>query len=241
MATIVRDADTARLLEAAAKRLGARLEETLEVRERAVLAVPGGRSVARIFDFLLGTGLDWGRIHLFAVDERLVLPADPDFNFAIAEEHLVAPLVASGRMPRENAHPFVFAPASPDLGVARYERELEALGGRFDVVLLSAGEDGHVAALFPGHPSIGNPRHGFLTMDDSPKPPPGRMTSSASLIRASGSAVLLFVGEAKREALERFEDDAIPVSGCPAKLVLELGDATVFTDLPPREKRIPQS
>jgi 6-phosphogluconolactonase len=68
-------------------------------------------------------------------------------------------------------------------------------------------------------------------MDDSPKPPPGRMTSSLSLVQTASVAVILFVGEAKREAYGRFNDEKCPVSDCPAKLVLAIGDATVFTDL----------
>jgi 6-phosphogluconolactonase len=57
------------------------------------------------------------------------------------------------------------------------------------------------------------------------------MTSSLSLMQTAPAAVLLFAGEAKREAYARFNDAACAVDACPAKLVLAIGDTTVFTDL----------
>ena len=79
-------------------------------------------------------------------------------------------------------------------------------GFRYDIILLSSGEDGHVGALYPDHHSVADQHHGFIVMDDSPKPPPERMTSSLSLMQTAEVALLLFVGEAKREAYERFND-----------------------------------
>jgi 6-phosphogluconolactonase len=73
--------------------------------------------------------------------------------------------------------------------------------------------------------------HGFIVMDDSPKPPPDRMTSSLSLMQTADTALILFVGEAKREAYIKFNDAKLPVAACPAKFVLGLKDTTVFTDL----------
>ena len=116
-------------------------------------------------------------------------------------------------------------------GAGRYERVLAGQGFRYDIILLSAGEDGHVGALFPRHHSLADMHHGFIVMDDSPKPPPERMTSSLSLLRTAQAAVLLFVGAAKREAFDKFKDADCQIIDCPAKLVLSMKDAAVFTDL----------
>jgi 6-phosphogluconolactonase len=228
---VVGEADQRRLLQAAGRHLCRKVREVLAVKGQAILALPGGRSAAAVFEAMLPEDLDWRRVHLFVVDERLVPLDHPDCNFTLVQEHLVAPLVRADRIDPVNAHPFVLDPASADRGAARYEQELARFGFRFDVLLLSAGEDGHVGALYPRHHSLADRHHGFIVMDDSPKPPPGRMTASLSLMQTAAAAVLLFAGEGKRGAYGTFSDAASPVTACPAKLVLAVGDAAVFTDL----------
>jgi 6-phosphogluconolactonase len=230
--TIIRESDQDRLLQMAGRHLCEKLRVALAGRQRVNMAVPGGRNVEKIFRAMLLEEQDWRRVHFFVVDERLVPLGHPDSNYMLLQDHLVAPLAQAGRIAPANAHPFVFDPASGDRGTGRYEKVLAEHGFRYHVVLLSAGEDGHVGALYPHHHSVEDRHHGFIVMDDSPKPPPGRMTSSLSLMQTADAAVLLFVGEAKREAYGRFNDPRCPVATCPAKLVLAIGDVTVCTDLP---------
>jgi 6-phosphogluconolactonase len=231
MATIIREDDADRLLRKAGQHLCEKIRGVLVARGHVNLAVPGGRNVVKIFQAMQREQVDWRRVHFFVVDERLVPVDHPDSNFKLLQDHLIAPLAQAGRIASSNAHPFVLDPASADRGVESYERVLADHGFRYDIVLLSSGEDGHVGALYPHHHSIDDPHHGFIVMDDSPKPPPGRMTSSRSLMQTADAAVLLFVGEGKREAYEKFSDAQCPVADCPAKLVLAAKDATVFTDL----------
>jgi 6-phosphogluconolactonase len=231
MLMIIEEKDPNRLLQRAAQHLCEKIRGALAAREHVNLAVPGGRNVAQIFQAMQKEQVDWRRVHFFIVDERMVPIDHPDSNYKLLQEHLVGPLARSGRIAPENAHPFIFDPTSADRGVRRYEPALAQLGFRYDIILLSSGEDGHVGALYPRHHSFADPHHGFIIMDDSPKPPPERMTSSRSLMQTAEAAVLLFVGEAKREAFEKFNDAACPAAACPAKLLLAIKDATVFTDL----------
>jgi 6-phosphogluconolactonase len=231
MLTIMHEKNQNLLLEKAARHLGEKLREVLAVREQVNLAVPGGRSVVTIFAAMLNEPVDWARVHFFILDERLVPIDHPDSNYKLLLDHLITPLVRAGAVSQENAHPFILDPASPDRGAGRYERVLAGQGFRYDIILLSAGEDGHVGALFPRHHSLADTHHGFIVMDDAPKPPPERMTSSLSLLRTAQAAILLFVGEAKREAFDKFNDIACPIVDCPAKLVLSMKDAAVFTEL----------
>lgn len=203
----------------------------LAARTQVNLAVPGGRSVMKIFQVMKGEKLDWHRVHFFIIDERLVPIDHPDSNYKLLLDNFITPLVREGRIAAGNAHPFILDSARGDRGARDYERLLSEQGGRYDIILLSSGEDGHVGALYPQHHSIADGHHGFIVMDDSPKPPPERMTSSLSLMQTADSAILLFCGEAKRQAYEKFKDSHSSITDCPAKLVLTVPDAVVFTDL----------
>lgn len=231
MLTTIVEKDQDRLLLRAAEHLCEKLREALAAKKQVNLAVPGGRNVAKIFQKMQGEDIDWQRVHFFIIDERLVPIDHPDSNYKLLLDHFIDPLARANRIPPNNAHPFILDASSRDRGAKRYEEVLAKHGFRYDIILLSSGEDGHVGALYPNHHSIANKHHGFIVMDNSPKPPPERMTSSLSLMQTADIALILFVGEAKREAYAKFNNAALVVADCPAKLVLTLNDATVFTDL----------
>ena len=218
------------LWSAVAERLGEMLRKALKKRDAVNLAVVGGRSVATVFDALLSEEVDWSRVNLFTADERLVPVDHADRNFRLLHNHLVAPLMRSGRMPPENAHSFPYDPASPDFGAEAYGRVLGDHGGRFDILLLSAGEDGHVASLFPHHPAMADERLGFIALHDAPKPPAGRVTASVPLLLTATQAILMFIGESKRDAFTMFRSPG-PLEDCPARLVRAIPEVSVFTDL----------
>lgn len=224
--------EPAALAAEAADLLAAALVEVLRRRPTATLALPGGRSVARVFAALAARDdLPWAQVHLLMVDERRV-PADhPEGNFARCEELLAGPLGDRALLPRENVHPYRWRQEEPDHGLAAYNRTLERLGGTLDVLLLSAGEDGHIASLFPDHPSVRAPGPGFIAVDHAPKPPPGRISASTTLIGRARCAVLLLLGEGKRSALAAYRDPSRPAEACPAKLVDRLPEAYLLTDL----------
>ena len=230
MLAIIMENDTDLLLQKAALHICQKLRDALAAYSTVNMAVPGGRSVAKIFDAMQVEPLDWDRVHFFIIDERLVPIDHPDSNFKLLKDHLIIPLAREGKIPPENAHPFILDTSVSDFGTRAYEEVLAKLGFRYDIILLSSGEDGHVGALFPDHHSVTDPHHGFIVMDDSPKPPPERMTSSLSLMLTAQAGILLFTGESKREAFGRFCNASISVSSCPARLLVGMKDATVFTD-----------
>jgi len=231
MLTTIEEKDQDQLLHRAARHLCEKLQEALIAKKLVNVAVPGGRNVAKIFQVMQGEDIDWQRVHFFIIDERLVPIDHPDSNYKLLQDHFIDPLARAGRTAPGNAHPFILDASSMDRGAKRYEEVLSEDGFRYDIILLSSGEDGHVGALYPHHHSIMDKHHGFIVMDDSPKPPPERMTSSLSLMQTADTALILFVGEAKRGAYTKFNDAQCPVAACPAKLVLALKDTTVFTDL----------
>ena len=118
-----------------------------------------------------------------------------------------------------------------DKGIDHYEQELKSLGGIFDIVLLSSGEDGHVAALYPDHHSINDDSDFFIELHDSPKLPKDRMSSSRKLILKAKTILVLFFGSVKLGAYKKFLDDNLDFSQCPAKLVQNIRDSYLLTDV----------
>jgi 6-phosphogluconolactonase len=202
------------------------IQKLLQTKNSVVLGIVGGRSVSGIFNELKTKNVTWGRVHIFMVDERMVPLTSTDSNFKLLSENLLEELIDRGVLPSENIHPFKVR-----RGIEEYQKELEKYGGQYDIILLSSGEDGHVGALYPNHHSVKDRSEFFITMDDSPKPPKFRITASLKLLKKSNIIIVLFYGEGKKKAYGKYNDDDISVKECPAKLVNEVKEGYVVTDL----------
>lgn len=197
----------------------------LKKKQDVVIAVPGGRSVADIYKRFRDCPLPWDRIHIFLLDERLV-PADhPESNYKLVKEHLGA------KVPANMIHQFRYDVDNPRQSVIDYGKELQSCGSRFDIVLASSGEDGHIGSLFPNHHLIDQNNNGFFLLYDSPKPPPGRMSASYGLIRQADTGIILFFGSGKRNALRSFFNKQLSYKECPARIMTELSHYYLLTDL----------
>jgi 6-phosphogluconolactonase len=200
------------------------IQTLLETRSAVIVAVPGGRSVAGIIRKLAEGDVDWRRVHLFMVDERLVARDHSESNFRLVAESL------QGKVPATSLHPFILDNTAEDNGVGEYERQLTRFGGCFDIVLVSGGEDGHIASIFPNQQLTGTGCNRFILIEDSPKPPLRRMSASPALICSAQVGVLLFFGAAKKQALKNFLNPRKSVHDCPAKLISTLPQHYVLTD-----------
>jgi 6-phosphogluconolactonase len=197
----------------------------LEQQASLVLGIVGGSSVSGIFSALSEKEIEWSRVHLFMIDERVVPIDHPDSNYGLARPYF------ESLLPPGNLHPFVDKLDTPEQSAAFYYEQLGEYGGHFDIVLLSSGEDGHVAALFPDHPSIRNTGQGFIAMSNAPKPPPDRISAGLDLLKRSEVGILLFLGEKKSRAMEFFQNDRISLEQCPAKLVCMIPQHYILTNL----------
>jgi len=215
----------------AAEYIATNLKKVYIEKGLAVLAVPGGRSISGVFAYLIEQDLNWSKVHIFLVDERLVLFNSVESNFILVSDYLTGRLLEEKGLPINNIHPFIYNPNMDEYGPDVYQKELSSLGGKFDVALLSSGEDGHIGALYPHHHSIENVSEYFISMSDSPKPPSERMSSSLNLLKRSKYGVLLFYGEGKRQAFDNYLNDKLKIVDCPAKLVNELSNALILTDI----------
>lgn len=191
-------------------------------RGRTRFAVAGG-SAAKALAFIV-PGLRpeiWKRVQLTWVDERCVPQDSPDSNRGECYR--------KGWLARDNP-PGLELPLwlDHDTAAAAMRRVTQVLQddfqSRLDVTLLGMGEDGHIASLFPGHPAR-FAKGPVTTIDDSPKPPPHRITFTYEILRTSRAQFLLAMGEGKRAALQRV------LSGDPLAPPNALPELTIITDL----------
>ncbi|ADN01451.1 6-phosphogluconolactonase [Spirochaeta thermophila] len=197
-----------------------------------VVGLPGGRSVVPVLEALRERDdLPWDRCVFFLVDERCVPPGSPERNDALLERVFFRPLVEKRWITRDQVHPYEYRGEAEDWGLEAYERALRGYREAFHLVVLGAGEDGHVASLFPRHPSIWDDSPFYIRVEEAPKPPPRRISASKTLLESSEACLLLFMGEGKREAYRRFLDPELPLADCPAKLAFEVDRLAVATDL----------
>lgn len=141
--------DMPQLVAGAAAFVVASAAEAIAARGRFTLVLSGGATPRPVYERLAGTGgIDWARVHIFFGDERCVPPEDPRSNHHMAR----AALLDRVPIPPGNVHR-MHGEDAPEAAAAAYAGELRnALGadGRFDLVLLGLGDNGHTASLFPG-------------------------------------------------------------------------------------------
>ena len=171
--------------------------------ERIVTAAPrslvltGGTTAGAAYELLASEAwrdrLEWSRTTLYFGDERRVPPTDEGSCFRLVEETLLTGVTPAGveRMRGEE----------PD-GDAEAERYGALLPDRFDVTLLSMGEDGHCASLFPGAPQLDEHERLCVTSIASYEPRE-RITLTFPALARSRLVLILALGERKRDALAR--------------------------------------
>jgi len=226
------------------KRAAKLIADRMSALDHVMFGIVGGSSVNGIFIELLRHDIDWQKVHIFMVDERCV-PIDSDeSNFKGAHQSFIRQLIAEGKMQESNVHPYHYNDIHEESSLVQYNEEFTQVWemadrdeeARFDITLLSAGEDGHTASLFPGDETSGNgsiwrDEDGFIAIDNSPKPPAKRISTSRKLLEKTDFGILLFFGEGKRTALKNFLDDNVSLNECPVKIVQHMNDAYVLTDI----------
>lgn len=225
------DSDKKRLDNIALEIITGACKKTLLRKKDFIFAIPGGRAVQGILKNLKDAdGLPWQETHIFMVDERLVSPQDRKSNFFQAKALFIDHLVEKNTIDKKNIHPFILT-GNVKEDLQRYEHEIKEHGSKYDLVILSAGQDCHVGSLFPGHSSVADDAEYFIHVQGSPKPPKERVSASRKMILRSDYCVLMFYGESKREAYWRFKDKKEDIISCPAKIAKGIENSYLLTDI----------
>jgi 6-phosphogluconolactonase len=199
----------------------------LEDRGEALVALPGGKSPASIFERLAAAPIDWREVTIIPTDDRLVPANSPLSNVAMLARHFepkgarVLPLAMDGAGDYRTAGRIADA-------------QLSGLNWPLDLVWLGVGADGHTASIFPG-PDLedaldGPPARKAVGVMPDPLPPEApvpRVTLSRAGIISSRVLLLAISGEEKRAVVERALEDG-SLSATPIGRVLAAAESPVY-------------
>jgi 6-phosphogluconolactonase len=199
----------------------------LEERGEALVALPGGKSPASIFERLAAAPIDWREVTIIPTDDRLVPANSPLSNVAMLARHFepkgarVLPLAMDGAGDYRTAGRIADA-------------QLSGLNWPLDLVWLGVGADGHTASIFPG-PDLedaldGPPARKAVGVMPDPLPPEApvpRVTLSRAGIISSRVLLLAISGEEKRAVVERALEDG-SLSATPIGRVLAAAESPVY-------------
>lgn len=196
------------LAAAVAGRLVARLAAAQAAGRTPSIALTGGSIAVKIHEAIVTASkghddVDWGNVDVWWGDERYVPADDPERNAKQAWDALLSHVAVSPQRVHET--PASDGPYETVAEAAEaYGDELRARGsGRFDVVMLGLGPDGHVASLFPGSKQLDVDDTIAVPVTDSPKPPPERISLTFGALNRAAEVWFVVSGEGKAEAVAK--------------------------------------
>ena len=173
------------------------LELTIEKKGSASFVVSGGSSPIKIFNELSLMDLDWSKVTISLVDDRVVDKSHDDSNEKLVIENLMINKASNSN--------FVSLCNSP--------QDILNINRPFDVMLLGMGEDGHFASLFP---QLIKTNSSYFEPSSKPEiiytklmgsPCHKRVSMNLSMILQSNHLFLLIPNKKKLEVYEQAKND----------------------------------
>jgi len=210
-------------------------KDAIDKKGRFTIALSGG-SLPKQLKCLIGQpDIKWDKWQVFYADERAVPLDHPDSNHYLC----TAEFYSKTKIPIKNIHTIDPALLGDLEELAdSYEQQLilqfaskdSARFPVFDLILLGMGPDGYTASLFPGHELLQEADRWVAYIEDSPKPPPKRITLTYPVINHAAKVAFVAAGEGKQDILHTVLDK--PEEGLPSSRVrpVQSGQLYWFTD-----------
>ena len=215
---IIRHRDASTLAAGVAERLIDRLASVQASGRVPHVGLTGGTIANDIYRAVAASprrgDVEWASVEFWWGDERFVGRDSPDRNAVQARDAMLTELGAREARVHE-------MPSSDDTdleaGAQAYGDEVRTYGaGSFDVLLLGLGPDGHIASLFPGYPQLAAADTIAVSVRNSPKPPPERISLTYGALNRSRAVWFLVAGAGKAQAVARSLADETSVDESPA-------------------------
>jgi 6-phosphogluconolactonase len=184
------------------------------------IALSGGDTARQCYERLADVGaeqIDWWQVDVYWGDERCVPADSDDSNQRLGRQALLERVGA--------AH--AVYPMLCEEGPEAYQLRVGELG-KFDVVHLGLGPDGHTASLFPGSEALDADPGRLVVFNEDPSGvnPHRRMTLTYSGIARSRLVVVTVSGSSKQAALQAIVDgEDLPASRVTADRVVWIVDS----------------
>lgn len=199
------------------------------------IAFSGGSAATKVCQSLereeYASNISWANWKVFFCDERFVEFTDKDSNYKAINDGL---LQKHKDIDPKNVFTLnktgTVADAAQD-----YEKKLRSVFPnsklpQLDLVVLGMGPDGHICSLFPNHALLEENEKWIASLEDSPKPPPQRITFSLNVVNNASTALFITTGEGKAENIKK-AIEGTPSKDIPASLVkLTSADLHWFMD-----------
>ncbi|KAF8742157.1 hypothetical protein RHS02_04110, partial [Rhizoctonia solani] len=205
--------------------------EAIEKRNKFTIALSGG-SLPKMLKGLIGRrDVPWDKWYVYFADERLVPLSHEDSNYSLCDKEFLSHVP----IPRTNIHTIdekllddaeEAADAYEKILIREFAQKDSARFPVFDLILLGMGPDGHTCSLFPGHELLNETDRWIAPIEDSPKPPPRRVTFTFPVLNHAAKVSFVATGEGKQEMLQRILDH--PEQGLPCSRVLPLAPGQVY-------------
>jgi 6-phosphogluconolactonase len=174
----------------------------------ARILLSGGSTPFGVYKKLAEMDLDWSRIHVGLVDDRMVPLEHPSSNCGVLK-NVFEDAIKSGAY----VYPMVKTENWSE-NMQAVQNDYKIFKDRIDYTILGMGNDGHTASLFPNDPASESDmamNEITLLYTQAPVEPKHRMTCSSSLLARSLNATLMLVGEEKLKVLREAEKENYPI------------------------------
>ena len=201
--------DRAALAAAVAARFITKVVDLIDEFDEASIVLTGGTMGSAVLEAINASparaSIDWSRVNVWWGDERWLPAGDPERNATQARVALLDHVA----LDPARVHEFAASDGDLELDAAAdaYAAELAAHAPanaglpHFDITFLGIGPDGHIASLFPERGGIRETTRTVISVRNSPKPPPERLSLTLPVINSSARVWLVVAGADKASAL----------------------------------------
>ena len=205
-------------------------QKAIAEKDKFTVVLTGGSSPAGVYKLLASddykTKIDWSKVFVFWGDERWV-PLNDDLSNA---KMSYAALLSHVPIPAENIFEMYKDNVTPEDYAVTYEQSIRTvLGneGKFDLILLGMGDDGHTASLFPGQAVLQEQNKWVDAYYLEPQKM-FRITLTAPLINKAEKIIVIAFGEKKAPALKEVTTGEYNPTTYPMQLIKPVSGELLF-------------